>query len=433
MVRHRLAALTFLAAFAAAPCAAADWPQWRGPHHNGTGDAAGLPATWSKTEGVAWVLELPGNSPATPAVVKDHVFVTAVDEKSKELLAIAVERKTGKEAWRKAVGLNTRTWQVRKGLENTMATPSPIADGERAIFLFGSGGLVAFATDGKELWKRDLVKDHGPLNFLWGYGASPLLYKGKLYVPVLHRDTPIRGPAKDGPADSYLLAVDPRTGKDLWKHARASEAKVEAREAYSTPIPREDGGRSEILVVGGDCVTGHDPETGKELWRWGEWNPKRINHWRLVTSVLAAEGLVFVSAPKKEPFFAVKSAGTAGSVAWSQKDCTPDVCTPLYFNGRVYVLDGDRKLLNAYDPKSGEKKGSAQPPGKEVFRASPTAADGKIFCINEDGTVSVLDPESLKVTTTVELGEGPCRASIAPAGGALYIRTAKSLYCVGKP
>jgi outer membrane protein assembly factor BamB len=377
---------------------------------------------------------MPGESPATPAVVGPLVYVTAVDDKSKDLLAIAVDRKTGKEAWRKSVGLNTQAWQVRRGLTNAMATPSPAADGERVFFLFGNGALAAFAPDGKELWTRSLVKDHGPWTFLWGYGASPLLYRGTLYVPVLRRDVPIRGKAEPG-ADyaSYLLAVDPATGKDRWKHDRATGAKLEAKEAYSTPIPREADGRAEILVVGGDCVTAHDPGTGRELWRWDGWNPQRVSHWRLVPSALAACGLVFVAAPKKEPFFAVKPDGVGAAVAWSQKECTPDVCTALAFRQRVYVLDGDRKLLNAYDPKTGEKKASAQPPGKEVFRASPTAADGKIYCINEDGTVSVLDPDSLQVLLTVELEEGPCRASIALAGGALYIRTAKSLYCVGTP
>jgi outer membrane protein assembly factor BamB len=425
---------TLIAVASASPAPAAeDWPGWRGPHTNGVGEAAGLPDTWSTTENVLWSVPLPGASASTPAIAKDRVYVTAVDDRTRELVALAFDRKSGKETWRHVAGMNTRTWKLNPSLENNMASCSPAADGERAVFLFATGDLLAFAPDGKPLWARNLVKDHGAFVHLWGYGASPLLHQGKLYVPILRRDQPYDGPRVDPPLDSLLLIIDPKTGKDLVRHVRPTEAKDESKDAYGTPVLREEGGRTEILLLGGDCVTGHDPGTGKELWRWGEWNPSRIGQWRIIPSALAAEGLVFVGTPKRGPFFAVKPSGTGGTVAWQTKEVTPDVCTPLYYQKRLYVLDGDRKLLVAFDPKTGEKKGSVTPPGKEVFRASPTAADGKIFCMNEDGTASVLAPDDLKILATVAMGDRPARASIAPAGRQLFIRTAKTLWCIGKP
>jgi outer membrane protein assembly factor BamB len=436
-MRHAALAIlaTLFAAAAPAPGAPAsgDWPGWRGPHHNGSGDASGLPETWSATENTLWTAPLPGAGAATPAVVGDRVYVSTIDDASKELVALAFDRKTGKPLWKKTVGVGGRIWRLRPGLENNMASCSPVADADRAVFLFATGDLAAFAPDGKPLWARNLVKDLGPFVHLWGYGSSPLLYRGTLYVPILRRDKPYDGPAPGKPLDSLLVAIDPKTGSTKWAHARPTEAKEEAQEAYSTPIPREEGGTAEILLSGGDCVTGHDPATGKERWRWGEWNPGRVGHWRLVPSPLAAEGLVFIPAPKKEPFFAIKPSGAGAERAWSDKACTPDVCTPLYFNGRVYALDGDRKLLVAFDPKTGEKKATASLPGKEVFRASPTGADGRIWCINEDGTVSVLAPEDLKILATIPMGDKPCRASIAAAGRQLVIRTAKTLHAIGKP
>ena len=431
---RRTALAIFGTLLLAAPARAAeDWPNWRGPHGNGVGEASGLPGSWSLAAGVLWSAPLPGACASTPAVVRDRVYVSSIDDATRELIALAFDRATGRELWRKVVGMNTRTWKLNPGLVNNMASCSPAADGERAVFLFGSGDLAAFAPDGTPLWARNLAKDHGPFVHLWGYGASPLLHDGRIYVPILRRDQPYEGRRLEKPLDSLLLIVDPKTGKDLVRHVRPTEAKDEARDAYGTPVLRTDGGRPEIVLLGGDCVTGHDPVTGDELWRWDGWNPARIGIWRIIPTALAAEGHLYVATPKKGPVFAVRPSGAGWTVAWQTKEVTPDVCTPLYYQKRVYVLDGDRKLLVGFDPKTGEKKCSVTPPGKEAFRASPTAADGKIFCMNEDGTASALAPEDLRVLGTAEMGDRPCRASIAPAGRHLFIRTAKTLHCVGAP
>jgi len=172
-------------------------------------------------------------------------------------------------------------------------------------------GLSAVVT-GRKLWFHDLQKEYSPFTYQWTYGASPTIYKGKLYIQVLRRDEPVHGRGNsNGQNDSYLLALEPATGKELWKHSRPTQAHAESQEAYSTPIPFFDGGREEILIAGGDDITGHDPADGTELWRWGTWNPSRIGHWRLVPSPVSGGGVVLACAPKGSPVYAFK-AGAKG-------------------------------------------------------------------------------------------------------------------------
>ncbi len=194
---------------------------------------------------------------------------------------------------------------------------------------------------------------------------------------------------KDRENESYLLAMDPRTGKELWRHVRPSQAKAESREAFTTPIPFEHDGRKELLVAGGDDITGHDPATGKELWRWGTWNPGRIGHWRLVPSPIAGDGIILACAPKKDPIYAIKAGGEGrlddDSVAWvsrDTRDLTADVPTPAFYDGDFFVLSDPRKMLLRVDPQTGAVKWSVRTPGTDKYEASPLVADGKIYLIN---------------------------------------------------
>jgi len=418
-----------------------NWPQWRGPAFNGSSNETGLPATFSKTENVVWTAPMPGLSGATPAIWDDKVFVSSADAKNKDLLAICINRKDGKELWRNVVAPSA-DYRPQNG-RNNMASPSPITDGKLVIFFYGTGDLAAFDMDGKELWKRSLAKDFGKFAIMWGYGSSGLLYKDKLYIPVLQRDKNVYSPGADKTAsvDSYLLAMDPKTGKDLWKVARACDGVEETREWYGTPMPLATKDRSELILIGGDNVTAHDPETGKELWRFGGWNPTKVNHVRLVPSAAAYDGLVYVATPKHMfPFFALKGGGsgdiTSAGPAWTlDKGMSPDVCTPLVYKDLLYVFDGDgaKRMLRCIDPKTGALKWEGQIPGKVTFWASAHAADGKIYCIDEASNVTVAQagPEGFKVLHTTNLGDTKCFASIAIAQKQIFIRTGENLYCIG--
>ena len=275
---------------------------------------------------------------------------------------------------------------------------------------------------------------------MWLYGSSPLLYKGKLYVQVLQRDQPSYSHAADGKPtrESYLLCIDPKTGKDLWRHIRpAPDLFDESQESNATPTPYHGKNGDELILVGGDCVTGHDPETGKELWRCYGLNPGK-DHWRrVVPSAVTSEGFIYACGPKREPVLAIRDGGkgliTETHVAWKFTEHSPDVCTPLVYQGKLFLLDGDSKVVTCLDPKTGTKRWEGKLDAKDVMRASATGADGKIYCLDEAGNVFVLDAGSeFKLLSTVAMGEGPCRSSIAISNGQLFIRTAENLYCIGK-
>jgi outer membrane protein assembly factor BamB len=191
------------------------------------------------------------------------------------------------------------------------------------------------------------------------------------------------------------------------------------------------------VIAGGDHVTGHDAETGKELWRTPTYNPTKVKSWRTVASACAGAGLVFASPPKRGPMFAIKPNGgesPEAELAWRSTEVTTDVCVPLFYQGLLYVLDGDRKNpLYCLDPKTGEKKWVVELGGPKVFRASPTGADGKIYCMNEGGDVWVVSAADGKVLDKQSLGsEKAARSSIVACEGQIFVRTADRLYAFGK-
>jgi outer membrane protein assembly factor BamB len=440
MIRVIVLAVTFSAALAGgAPQAVpsvshVNWPQWRGPSFNGSTVATSLPDHWSKTEGVAWTAPLPGYSGATPIIWEDSVFVSSSNPE-RQLLLLCLDRKTGEVRWQEQVADGDRD----RG-RNNMASPSPVTDGQAVFVLFATGDLAAFDFSGKLLWKRNLAKEYGRFANMWIYGSSPMLYDGKLYVQVLQRNPVPSGyaHAADGISerDSYLLCLDPKTGSNLWRHVRKTDAKDESMEAYSTPIPVSGPSGTEILVVGADYITAHSPTTGDELWRCAGLNDRGQRSWRIVPSPVAGAGMIFACAPKRDPVLAIKQGGrglvTDTHLAWKFSEYPSDCVTPLFYNQRLFVLDGDRQMMTCLDPNTGEKKWQGSMGVREIFRASPTGADGKLYCISENGTVVILEAGGqFKILSTIQMGESPVRSSIAVAQGALFIRTASNLYCIG--
>jgi outer membrane protein assembly factor BamB len=416
---------------------AQNWANWRGPSFNGSTTAKNLPAEFSPTNNVKWVADLPGPSAATPIVWNDHIFLSSTDTRTRTLRALALERKTGKLRWNHEVAQG-----FSQDNRSNLASPSPVTDGERVIFFYGTGDLVAYDFSGEKLWARNLQQDYGQFAFLWTFSTSPLLHDGVLYMQVLQRDVPVNGRGRtDGPNDSYLLALDPKTGKELWKQLRPCEARAESREAFSTPIPFTHGGRAEILVAGGDTITGHDPKNGAELWRWATWNPTSITHWRLVPSPVPAGDIVIVPAPKGAPIYAFKLGGKGtlddSAIAWTspEREVSSDVSTPAFHDGRFYVLNSDRKHLSRVDPATGKADWIGDLGTRIKLEASPTIADGKIYMQNFKGEVFVAaaGPEFkiLHVAAMGDSGDNDTRSSIAIAHDQLFIRTASKLFCVG--
>ena len=406
------------------------WPQWRGPSLNGTSTSAGLPVKWSETENVKWKVKLPSWSGATPAIWGDRVFVPSASElgkggeaplvkrmggdrikEGKDLIFLCLSKKDGSETWRHEIpGAN---YQIGK---QNMSSPSPVTDGQHVWWLTGTGVITAFTVEGKVVWTYDLQAKHGKFGLNWGFGASPLLYEGMLIVPVLH------GMTTDDP--SYVMAFEAKTGKVLWREERPTDAKNEGPDAYTTPMPRKVGDRVEIVIVGGDYFTGHDPKTGKELWRAGGLNPTQDGFYRAVCSPAIVGDMVFASI-KKGPLVAVKG----DKVAWTSAFAC-DVPTPVSDGKLLYVLN-DGGLMTCFEPETGKVVYERQRLPGGTYDASPLLAGGKIYCTNEKGRTTVIaaGPE-FKILSENPLDDPWTLSSIAVSGNELFIRTSSHLYCI---
>ncbi len=430
-------AVSILLASAALPAVAGShqqWPSWRGPVLTGATEASNLPADWSDEEGILWTAPLPGSGNSTPVIWGDRIFLTAADAETDELLALCLDAETGAILWQHEHGQN------RQRHHNDHTSPSAVTDGERVIFMFGTGELVAYDFAGERLWQRDLEEDFGLLTWLFGYGASPLLHEGRLYVQMMRRPTPPwRGaPPLEETLDSFLLAVDPATGQDLWQQVRPGEAVAESWESYITPTVHPSADGDQILMAGADALTGHDAETGEELWRYS-FNETRRRNWRLVPTPASDGERVFMALPRGVSLAAVKPSRQGVPLEehaeWTMPDFAPDVCSLTLYEGRLYVLDGDRRVLTCLDPTTGEQLWRGELGGDTVIRSSPTAADGKIYFMDERGVVFVVAAggDEFRLLSRIEMGGRVARSSIAIAADQLYVRTADALYCIGAP
>jgi len=411
--------LAFVISVVSLPAALAEnWPQWRGPGLNGISHEKNLPLRWSKEENITWKLALPSWSGATPIIWGNHIFLNVADGDS--LYLWAVERTKGEPLWKKLLGGGNH-----KERKQNMSSPSPVTDGKGVYVMTGTGSFKGFDFNGNELWARDIQKDYGRFGLNWGYASSPLLYEDSLYVQVLH------GMKTTDP--SYLLRVDKKTGQTIWRVERPTKAIRESPDSYATPTLLRYGNNVEIVVLGGDCVTGHDPATGKELWRGNGLNPDNNPNYRVIASPVVADGVVY--APTRErPLTAFRSGGrgdiTETHRLWAFRN-GPDVPTPVS-DGKYFYAVNDRGILWCLDAKTGEEFYGQQRLKSGTYSSSPVLADGKLYISNEEGLTTVV-----KAGPKFEmLAENPledyCLSSPAISDGQIFIRTAQHLYCIGK-
>ena len=397
--------------------AAANWPQWRGPDLNGVSAERNLPLKWSAAENVTWKLAMPDRSGSTPIIWGERVFLNVAEGDNLSLWC--VDRSKGTVLWKRPLGGGN----VRMRKHN-MSSPSPVTDGRVVWVMSGTGVLKAFDFEGRELWARDIQKEYGAFGLNWGYASSPLLHEDSLYVQVLH------GMNTDDP--SYVLRINKKTGKTLWRAERPTDAVRESPDAYTTPALLRYGKATEIVVSGGDYVTGHDPATGKELWRAGGLNPTREPFYRVVASPIAFDGLVYV--PTRVKPLLVLRAGGRGDVskshlAWSTQN-GPDVPTPVT-DGKYFYVVNDRGIVWCLDAKTGNEVYGQQRLKPGTYSASPVLAD-EIYVTSEDGLTSVIKAgPQFEVLAENELGEYTL-SSPAVSDGQIFIRTSGHLYAIGQ-
>ena len=410
---------------------AGDWPHWRGPFLNGSSEEKNLPSSWSKTENVAWVASLPGHSSATPIISNGKVFISSTDTNSGDLFALCLDSENGTELWRKKLGVSGR-----KVPRNNPSTPSPVTDGRYVYFMFGSGELAGLDYEGNVLWSRNLEGEYGNVSIKYGYSSSPLLFDERLYILIQRRHTAYRSP--DGTnLDAFILAVDPKTGENIWKQPRQTDALNESLDSYSSPIPFNHSGRAEILIIGSDYITSNNPTTGKELWRY-EYAKEKSTRGRNISSVVTGEELIYGVPPRGSLGLLALKNGLEGNlsdddIAWKFEGPAPDVSTPLYYKGNIYVL-GDRRggVMTCLDAVTGRQKWQGELGGRAPWWASITAGDDKLYCISEAAEAVVLaaDDGQFKILSRIDMEDKAVQASIAIADGRLFIRTANKLFCI---
>lgn len=423
------------------------WPQFRGTAAAGVADGTRLPDTWSGAgENLRWKVRIPGLSHASPIVWADRIYVTTAvssrpdatfkpglygdgtgsdDRSVHKWIVMALERTSGKVIWER-VAYEGVPKEVRH-VKSTYASATPATDGRIVVAWFGSQGLYAFDMDGRPLWSRDLGRlDIGAYNapdIEWGSASSPIIADGRVFLQA------------DQQKGSYLLAVDARTGKDLWRAERDELSSWATPSVYRST---RAGVREELVTNSPKRVRGYDPATGKELWSAGGSSmitaptPIFTDQLIIVASGRAPERPIFAIRPGAKGDITPQTPGAEKSLAWYKTARGSYMPTPVIYDGRLYVLS-NQGLLDAYDVATGaevyRQRLNHQGSG---FSASPVAADGKLYFASEDGEVFVVraGPEFAIIATNV-MGE-PLMATPALAGGTMFIRGQHHLFAVGR-
>lgn len=386
-------------AFTAA-LAAGDWPQFKGANGLGASDEKNLPVEWGKDKGIRWKAELPSRGLSGPVIVNGRVFVTCSSgTRDDRLHVLCFDTATGKQLWHRQLAATGGTACHPK---TCMAAPTPAADANGVYALFATGDLAAFDRDGNLRWYRSLVGDYPAISNQVGMAASLVLAKDRLIVPM------------DNAGDSFLAAIDTKTGQNLWKVSRPRDIN------WTTPAVRQVGDVTEVLFMSPKGVFAYDIATGKERWTFKAGGS--------IPSPTVFGDMLYLPT---SGVTAVK-LGTDGAKedAWKGTGLSTKNASPLVFAGRVYTVS-DSGIVTCADAGTGKVIWKERVKGGAVS-ASPIVGDNKLYVVDETGTTNVIrtDSEAMDVLATNSLGE-EVLGTPAIADGALFIRTDKSLFCIG--
>ena len=380
---------------------AGDWPQFRGPTGQGHSDEHGLPLTWSESKNVRWKTAIPGKGWSSPVVHEDRIWLTTATEEGKSLRAISVDRNTG------AILVNVEVFRLKSlgkiSPKNTLASPTPVLEGDRVYVHFGALGTACLTQSGEIVWKTRLEYDNGQ----HGTGGSPVLYEDLLIVSC------------DGQDVQFVAALDKMTGKVRWKKSR------QGYQAYTTPLVVRLPGGDQVISPGAYRAIAYEPRTGKEIWqvRYGE-------GFSNVPRPVYGDGLVFICTGFQEPsLLAVRVDGhgdvTKSHIAWTLRRGAPLTPSPLLVGKEVYMVN-DGGIATCVDAKTGTELWRARMKGH--FSASPIYADGRIYFLSEEGLTLVIAPGKKLQPLAENQLDGETLASMAVSGGSIFIRSRTHLY-----
>jgi len=422
---------------------AQNWPSFRGPNASGVAEGTNPPTTWDleKSQNVLWKTDIPGLSHSSPIVWGNNIFViTAVsseakptfkakdrgiglanDDVSHTWMIFALDKRNGRVLWTEKAYEGVP--RAKRHVKATQANSTPVTDGRYVVALFGSEGLACYDIKGKLLWKQDL----GVLNpglwddkeSSWGHASSPIIYRDLVIVQA------------DGHKQSFLAAFNLKDGKQAWR--------VERNEitSWTTPTIYQGKDRVELIANGGRYIRGYDPLTGKELWRFAD-SDTQVK----MQAPLIANDLIYITGgyPPGRAMYAFRP-GAVGDIslksgedknaflAWTTSKGSPYTPTPIIYGDLFYVL-ADNGVLSAYDAKTGENIYQQRLPTS--FRASPVAANGKLYLSSEDGDVFVVKAgRQYELLSRNVMGQ-PLMATPALTEGMLIVRGENAIYALGE-
>jgi outer membrane protein assembly factor BamB len=423
-----------------ASVSADNWPHWRGPANAGTSTETGLPQRWNDRDNIAWRVRLGGFGVSSPIVWGDRVFVTSQTgagvsrvgprlgqgsdanpaerslsgsggptDRTLRFLVEAFDRVGGRRLWTHTIIAEGELPSVHD--KHNLASASPATDGERVYAVFGSGQVVALSLDGKPVWTRHLGKDFGAFSINWGNGSSPIVHGNAVVLVCYHGGT------------SYLIALDSRTGKQLWKTDRPRGVI-----SYSTPLVVPTPAGDELVVNSSVGVEAYELSTGKALWHYTEPNqypiPVAMHH----------DGVIYLSRGYRSGPYAALRPGGRGDISkthvvWHVPTGAPYISSLVHYDGLIYMA-GDVGVVTCVDARTGGRVWRERLGG--VYTASPVAADGKIYLMSESGETLVLKAGRTPVVIARNTISGRVLASPAISGGRLFVRTDDQLVAIGE-
>lgn len=417
---------------------AQSWPQWRGPNWNGVAAQANPPLTWSQTENLRWKTPIEGSGHGTPVIWGDRIFLMSAIALDKELpipdvipegtpninkhpqvvgtwkaqrfVLVCLDVVTGEPLWSRTAyeGMPHQGHHNKGGF----ASASPVTDGEYVYAYFGSFGLFCYDFEGRLVWKREFEAQ--AIEDSLGEGSSPALFEDTLVIAV------------DTERQSFVVAIDKRTGEELWRQDR------EETSNWSTPRIFTHADRRQVLINGA-TVRSYDLTTGELLWECGGHTASAI------PMPAIGHGLAFTASGWRKDLLQAISLGQRGdltgtdSVVWTMRRGVPYVPCPMLWGDELYVLE-DQSFFSCLNATDGEGHYLKQRlPGAPSFSASPVGAANRIYLLSEEGTTIVLrrGPE-FEVLAINELDED-FYASPAIAGNAIFLRGFEHLYCFAPP
>jgi outer membrane protein assembly factor BamB len=430
-----------------------DWPQFRGPQGNGIAAERGAPTRWTPDTNIAWKTKLPGIGWSQPVVSGGKIFLTTAEADTQPrpnpedyspgvrgvgLLSsflnvelpppnvtyrwkvICLDAASGSVLWEQLAYEGKPT--VRIHPNNSYATETPVTDGERLIAYFGMTGVFCYDFSGKLLWKSELGAY--PMQMGWGSGSSPAIHDGRVFIQC------------DNDKASFLVALDAQTGQEIWR------AKRDERSNWSSPYVWKNKSRVELVTGGGTKARSYEPATGKVLWELDASG-------RTSVTPVGDEDLVYLNSAdrltgQRGVLDAVR-AGASGalmppeegkpseSVAWSIELTGHRVASPLLLDGCLYLLEQQNGILRCFDAKSGKEHYRQRVPGATGFTASPWAADGKLYCLDQKGQTFVIElGPQFKLLATNKVDDEMFWSTPAISGRKLLVRGLNYLFCVGE-